>query len=193
MEKLTITSVGTAAAVFSRAEALGAEALEFVAGVLGSSPTFSEWEAVRKDFVAGYAAERKCDADSAGKAWTRFAERMKSAYAVEKPKAPTKAAERKSAERVKAAEAVKAIVEANGGSVAKIKAAIPKDAPPAVVKQFADAMLVADKATQSKAKDAAKEARDALRKRIGEMTAEQITALAKAADMICAGKKPTWK
>lgn len=188
-----IKSLQSAAAQFAQSEVLAESAVQFVAAQLGTAPDYAKWEETRKAFTSAYAEARKCDEDSAGKAWRRLADRMKAAYGVEKPKAPTADATRKSDARKANAAKVAEIVEAAGGSVAKIKAAIPKDAPPATVKLYADAMMAADKAAQAKSKDAAKEAREALRKRLTDMNADQLAALARCADLIMAGKSPTFK
>lgn len=188
-----IKSLQSAAARFAQSEVLAESAVQFVAAELGTAPDYAKWEDCRKAFTSAYAEARKCDDESAGKAWRRLADRMKSAYGVEKPKAPTADATRKSDARKAAADKVAGIVEAAGGDVAKIRAAVPKNAPPATVKLYADAMMVADKAVQSKAKDAAKDAREALRKRLADMDADQLAALAKCADLIVAGKRPTFK
>lgn len=191
-----IKSLQSAAARFAQSEVLAESAVQFIAAELGTAPDYAKWEETRKAFTVAYAEARKCDEDSAGKAWRRLADRMKAAYGVEKPKAPTADATRKSDERKATAAKVAEIVEAAGGSVAKIKAAIkalPADASAETVKLYSDALQAADKAVQAKAKASAKEAREALRKRLADMDADQLAALARCADLIMAGKRPTFK
>lgn len=183
----SITTLKAACAAFAKSEVLAGNAVEFIARELGTAPDYSKWETMRKAFVAEYASARKCDEKAAGEAWLRLARRAGEMFGVTKPKAPSAAAGRASANRTKHAERVDALI-AQHKTVAGLKTAASAATSPAEVKAIADAMVKVDRAAQSAAKDAAKAARDAMIERVRKMKPEHLAMLVKAADLIEAGK-----
>ena len=182
-------SFNAAGVAMAEAELKIGSVAQFLTTTLGVKPKYDIYTAARSEFVAAYALQAACKPDTAGKAWTRAKDRA----GIEAPTAPSPAATRKAGERAKNDAKVAEIVKASGGDVAKIKAALPADAGPAVVKLYADAMLSADKVRQTAAKAKAAKLIDAMRKRLPTMNVEQLEMLARAADMICAGKALQFK
>ena len=108
--ELNTVAINSAAATFAKAEHKGAEEL---AKVLGTKPTFAHWEAVRKVWTVAYSKAREEVAkvapslEASDRAWQRVAKAMSEFFALEKPKAPSKAATKKSDQR-KAADKARA-------------------------------------------------------------------------------------
>lgn len=72
------------------------------AGMLGTDPTFDQWEAARLQWVSGYVeANPQNTGNAADKAWDRFSGLLNEFFGLSKPKATSAAAEKKRAEREK--------------------------------------------------------------------------------------------
>lgn len=104
------TQVESAAINFATSEVLGDEAVKTVAVVMGAKPSYTLWNLVSAKFCLSYQKERECADTAAAAAWLRLANRIKAAYGIEKPKAPSKAAVKVAAVRAKTEKAVKAAV-----------------------------------------------------------------------------------
>jgi hypothetical protein len=75
-----------AAHTWAAAESGTAHVSETVAGILGTSPTWTFYGLVRTEFVTAYMADRKCDQATADQAWSRLTKRMTADYGLEQPK-----------------------------------------------------------------------------------------------------------
>jgi hypothetical protein len=102
--------IKAAAIKFANSEVFGEEAVKATAEVLGTSPTYAFWGLVITQFVTCYMQARRCTEEAAEKAGQRMARRMKEAYGLEKPKAPSIASGKKAASRAKAEKALKGLV-----------------------------------------------------------------------------------
>lgn len=72
------------------------------AAMLGTDPTFDQWEAGRLQWVSGYVEANPANTgNAADKAWNRFAGLLEEFFGLVKPKAVSVAAEKKRAEREK--------------------------------------------------------------------------------------------
>jgi uncharacterized protein YjbJ (UPF0337 family) len=72
------------------------------AGMLGTDPTFDQWEAARISWVAGYVEANPANTgNAADKAWDRFSGLLNEFFGLVKPKAASAAAVKKAAEREK--------------------------------------------------------------------------------------------
>ena len=72
------------------------------AAMLGTDPTFDQWEAGRLQWVSGYVEANPANTgNAADKAWNRFAGLLDEFFGLVKPKAVSPAAEKKRAEREK--------------------------------------------------------------------------------------------
>lgn len=72
------------------------------AAMLGTDPTFDQWEAGRLQWVSGYVEANPANTgNAADKAWNRFAGLLDEFFGLVKPKAVSVAAEKKRAEREK--------------------------------------------------------------------------------------------
>lgn len=72
------------------------------AAMLGTDPTFDQWEAGRLQWVSGYVEANPANTgNAADKAWHRFAGLLDEFFGLVKPKAVSVAAEKKRAEREK--------------------------------------------------------------------------------------------
>lgn len=72
------------------------------AAMLGTDPTFDQWEAGRLQWVSGYVEANPANTgNAADKAWHRFAGLLEEFFGLVKPKAVSVAAEKKRAEREK--------------------------------------------------------------------------------------------
>ena len=72
------------------------------AAMLGTDPTFDQWEAGRVQWVAGYIeANSDNTGNAADKAWNRFAALLDEFFGLTKPKSKSPAAEKKRIEREK--------------------------------------------------------------------------------------------
>lgn len=70
------------------------------ASMLGTDPTFDQWEAGRLQWVSGYVEANPANTgNAADKAWNRFAGLLDEFFGLVKPKAVSAAAEKKRAER----------------------------------------------------------------------------------------------
>jgi uncharacterized protein YjbJ (UPF0337 family) len=70
------------------------------ASMLGTDPTFDQWEAGRLQWVSGYVEANPANTgNAADKAWNRFAGLLDEFFGLVKPKAISAAAEKKRAER----------------------------------------------------------------------------------------------
>ena len=76
----------------------------FARNVLGTDPSFDQWEYSRKQWVAGYCNQNPQNTgEAADKAWHGFANQLKALFGMDKPKSTSIAAEKKAAEREKKA------------------------------------------------------------------------------------------
>ena len=72
------------------------------AAMLGTDPTFDQWEAGRLQWVSGYVEANPANTgNAADKAWDRFSGLLNEFFGLVKPKATSAAAEKKRAEREK--------------------------------------------------------------------------------------------
>lgn len=72
------------------------------ATMLGTDPTYDQWEASRLQWVAGYVEANPDNAgNSADKAWSRFTDLLDNLFGLTKPTSDNPAAEKKRAEREK--------------------------------------------------------------------------------------------
>jgi hypothetical protein len=72
------------------------------AGMLGTDPTFDQWEAARLQWVTGYVeANPQNTGNAADKAWERFSGMLNELFGLVKPKSGSAAAAKKAAEREK--------------------------------------------------------------------------------------------
>jgi hypothetical protein len=72
------------------------------ASMLGTDPTFDQWEAARLQWVSGYVEANPANTgNAADKAWNRFAGLLDEFFGLVKPKAASAAAVKKAAEREK--------------------------------------------------------------------------------------------
>ena len=72
------------------------------AGMLGTDPTFDQWEAGRLQWVSGYVeANPQNTGNAADKAWERFSGLLNEFFGLVKPKSGSAAAAKKAAEREK--------------------------------------------------------------------------------------------
>jgi hypothetical protein len=77
------------------------------ARTLGAEPSFERWEGYRVQWVDGHAhANPDLTGNAHDAAWSEFAKLLNTLYGLEKPKATSKAATKKAAEREKANEAL---------------------------------------------------------------------------------------
>ena len=85
---------------------------EDAARTLGAAPTFDRWEAYRVQWVDGHAHQNpQLTGNAHDAAWAEFAKLLNTLFGLEKPKATSKAATKKAAERERAAEALLAKYE----------------------------------------------------------------------------------
>lgn len=105
---IELVSVSACAQVSALADGAVAAAVEFIAAKLGTAPTLEVWEAVRIEWRGAYMVQRDLDAtdkktaNALDVAWSRnVVAILKSEYELEKPKATTRAATEKAAQRAK--------------------------------------------------------------------------------------------
>ena len=85
---------------FARNQLANLENAQSYAGMIGTDPTFDQWEAGRVQWVAGYVeANPDHTGNAADKAWNRFAGLLDELFGLVKPKAASAAAEKKRIER----------------------------------------------------------------------------------------------
>jgi hypothetical protein len=79
-------------------------ASNFARNVLGTEPTYEQWEYSRKQWIAGYCDQNPQNTgEAADKAWFTFSNQLSALFGLEKPKSTSIAAEKKAAEREKKA------------------------------------------------------------------------------------------
>ena len=105
---IELVSVSACAQVSALADGAVLAAVEFIASKLGTAPTLESWDAIRVEWRAAYMDQRgleatdKKTANALDVAWSRNVVSVLAAeYELEKPKAATKAAEAKAAQRAK--------------------------------------------------------------------------------------------
>lgn len=166
---IELVSVSACAQVSALADGAVFAAVEFIAAKLGTAPTLEAWDAVRVEWRGAYMVQRDLDAtdkktaNALDVAWARNVVNVLSEqYELTKPKAATKAAEAKAAQRAKP-EAVEA-----AQTVADLAAIpMPSDAVEAAKLQAAVSakrlqLVKAEARAEQKTKaDAAKAKRDA--------------------------------
>lgn len=87
---------------FARNQLANLENVESYAAMLGTDPTFDQWEAGRVNWVAGYTEANPANTgNAADKAWNRFTGLLDEIFGLTKPKAVSAAAEKKRLEREK--------------------------------------------------------------------------------------------
>jgi len=87
---------------FARNQLANLENAKSYAAMLGTDPTFDQWEAGRVSWVAGYVeANPEHTGNAADKAWNRFSGLLDELFGLTKPKAVSVAAEKKRIEREK--------------------------------------------------------------------------------------------
>jgi len=83
-----------------------------LAKLLGTDPTYAMWEAFRKSYERGYMSRKKnASEESANLSWGRLVKRMTKETGLEKPKAPSKAAQGMSDKRAKDKAKLEAMVD----------------------------------------------------------------------------------
>lgn len=105
---IDLVSISSCAQVSALADGAVLAAVEFIAGKLGTEPTLEAWDAVRVEWRAAYMEQRgleatdKKTANVLDVAWSRNVVAVLAAeYELTKPKAATKAATDKAAQRAK--------------------------------------------------------------------------------------------
>ncbi len=163
-------AIKAAAVQFAQSEVFGEEAVKATAAVMGTTPTYTFWGLVSTQFVTDYTAARKCSEDAANKAWQRMARRMKDAYGLEKPKAPSEKAGKVAASRAKKEKALLALVAKH-----KTEALLNRMAGEAMEQgkaelgdQLRDAAKLAKKQAEAKAKESQKARWEKLLERVRE-------------------------
>jgi uncharacterized protein YjbJ (UPF0337 family) len=87
---------------FARNQLSNLETAKSYASMIGTNPSFDQWEAGRINWVSGYVeANPDNTGNSADKAWNRFSGLLDELYGLVKPKAASAAAEKKRIEREK--------------------------------------------------------------------------------------------
>ena len=87
---------------FARNQLANLETARSYASMIGTEPTFDQWEAGRTNWVSGYVeANPDNTGNAADKAWNRFAGLLDELFGLVKPKAASAAAEKKRIEREK--------------------------------------------------------------------------------------------
>jgi hypothetical protein len=87
---------------FARNQLANLETAKSYASMIGTNPSFDQWEAGRINWVSGYVeANPDNTGNSADKAWNRFSGLLDELYGLVKPKAASAAAEKKRIEREK--------------------------------------------------------------------------------------------
>ena len=85
---------------FARNQLANVETANSYAAMLGTDPTFDQWEAGRISWVSGYVEANPLNTgNAADKAWNRFASMLDELFGLTKPKAASAAAIKKAAER----------------------------------------------------------------------------------------------
>lgn len=147
-----------------------------VARLMGTKPSYDQWEGVRSAFVEAYRAARGCEDKTAANRWSYVAEEMRSRYALEKPTKPTEGAAKKAAQREGRAAKVDALIAQHGNVQALMEAA--KKADPKDASLYGDAIAKASRSAASDATKAAKEAEKALRDEartiVNKLTGKQL-------------------
>lgn len=83
-----------------------------LAKLLGTDPTYAMWEGFRKAYERAYMSRKKnASEESANLSWGRLAKRMTKETGLEKPKAPSKAAQGMSEKRAKDKAKLEAMVD----------------------------------------------------------------------------------
>ena len=155
MNTFNVDAVKEAAINFASSEVMADDAVKAITKEMGTAPTFTLWGLVSAQFKVAYKEARKATDDAVEKAWSRMAARMKAAYGMEKPKAPSVKAANEGARRDKAAKAIKAAIVKH-----KTVAALRREAGQALEDgkpEQADVFLAAAKAA---AKDEEKQAKE---------------------------------
>jgi hypothetical protein len=159
------SAVSTAAQTLATADKAFSSAIttvaEQVARILTDKPTYTLWEQVASAFCADYAKARGCEVKTAENRWSFVAAELRSRFALEKPKKPTEAAQKKAQQRAGQAAKVDELVKAHGSVQALMEAA--KKAQPADLPTFARAIEKASASAAVDAKKAAKEAEKRMR------------------------------
>jgi hypothetical protein len=85
---------------FARNQLANIETAQEYARMIGTEPSFDQWEAGRLQWVSGYVeANPQNTGNAADKAWNRFASMLAELFGLDKPKAESAAATKKRAER----------------------------------------------------------------------------------------------
>ena len=88
--------------LFARNQLANIENAQAYASMLGTDPTFDQWEAARLQWVTGYVeANPQNTGNAADKAWERFSSMLNELFGMVKPKSVSAGAEKKRAEREK--------------------------------------------------------------------------------------------
>jgi hypothetical protein len=88
--------------LFARNQLANIENAQSYAAMLGTDPTFDQWEAARLQWVTGYVeANPQNTGNAADKAWERFSAMLNELFGMVKPKSGGAAAVKKAAEREK--------------------------------------------------------------------------------------------
>jgi hypothetical protein len=138
--------------------------------IMGENPTLPHWDGVRIEYTTSYKDAAKCSDNAADKAWSRVAAAMLEQFSLEKPKAQSKAATDKAAQRAKAQsgnDAVKQAFDALTGTTAE-KLAQCANLIPSMGLKVAAMVLKEDQAQASTVQKEAEARRKALAKALGE-------------------------
>jgi hypothetical protein len=180
MSKIAVTPIAQALAAADAAMEKGfTAAVEGVARAMGTKPTIEHGEATAKEFQGAYQAARGCTEKTAQNRWTAIVDALAKEYGQEKPKATTKGAEKKAAQREKAAEEAKAVLasvpaDAPAETLMAKAAELTKAGDAKAAKALTDAALTKAREAAKQAAKAASEAvkaeREKARKAIGDCT-----------------------
>ena len=108
---------------FARNQLANLENAQTYAAMLGTDPTFDQWEAGRLQWVSGYIeANPDNTGNSADKAWNRFTGLLDDLFGLTKPKSSSAAADKKRAEREK--KAAELLAKYQDQSAADLRASI---------------------------------------------------------------------
>lgn len=164
-----------------------------LARILTTSPTLALWDGVKAAFCADYMAARGCTDKTADNRWSNVAARMESEFSLEKPKAVTPAAVKKSEQRETQAAKVDKAIQQHGTVQAMLEAAKKASGAdvPVLAQAIAKASLAEQKASAEKVRETLKTERETVRDRCGKCTdAATLTLAAQVflmdADMVAA-------
>jgi hypothetical protein len=167
-----------------------------MARLLGDAPSFDHWEAVAKEFQAGYAAAKKCTEETARKRWVALCGRMETEFALTKPAKPTKAAEVKAAQREGAAKEAADLIERTKATTPAAIIALTQQAglkAPVVAalgKMAGEVAKAAGKAANDAAREEAKKLREEVRQSLAALSLDNLRKVRDTVAAMIAAQNP---